>query len=101
MKKYEGVFIIDSEAGEDEAKTVITKLEEAISKYEGKIVKRGLERRRFAYEIKRRREGYYFSIEFGAPPKVIGELRKFCNLEDSVLRHLILRKTEGAGEGGC
>ena len=93
MKEYEGVFIIDPELGEDGAEIAITKLGEIINKHKGKVVRREkLEKRTLAYEIEKKREGYYFSIDFNVPPKAITELKKFCNLEDSILRHLILSK---------
>ncbi len=94
-KEYEGVFIIDPEAGEDGAEIAIAKIEKIISKHKGKIKKKEkLEERSFAYEIKKKRKGYYFSIDFNAPSKAIAELRKSYNLEDSILRHLILCKDE-------
>ena len=93
MKEYEGVFIIDPEPGEAGAEVAITKLGEIINKHKGKVVKQEkLEKRSLAYEIEKKREGYYFSIDFNASPKTITELKKFCNLEDSILRHLILCK---------
>ncbi|MBT9132527.1 MAG: 30S ribosomal protein S6 [Firmicutes bacterium] len=96
MKEYEGVFIIDPEPGEDGAEIAIAKIEKIISKHKGKVEKKEkLEKRSLAYEIKKRREGYYFSIDFNAPPKAIDELKKSYNLEDSILRHLILCKDEG------
>lgn len=93
MKEYEGVFIIDASLGEDRAKTEAAKLEEIISKNKGKVVgQEKLEKRALSYEIEKRREGYYLSMNFSAPPKAIAALKKSCNLDEGVLRHLILCK---------
>jgi small subunit ribosomal protein S6 len=93
VKEYEGIFIIDPELGEDRVKAEVAKLKEMISKNKGKAVREEkLEKKALSYEIKKRREGYYLSIDFSAPPKAVATLKRSCNLEEGILRHLILCK---------
>lgn len=51
-------------------------------------------RRTFAYELKHRTEGYYVLIEATAEPATMAEVDRLLALEDSVLRHKVLRQTE-------
>lgn len=48
-------------------------------------------KRRFAYEMKHRWEGYYVVIEATAEPAVMAELDRMLFLADEVLRHKVIR----------
>ena len=47
-------------------------------------------RRRFAYEIDDRNEGYYVVVTFSAEPVAQAELERTLNLADEVLRHKVI-----------
>jgi small subunit ribosomal protein S6 len=49
-----------------------------------------------AYEIRKKREGYYVVAEFSAEPKAAAELDRFLVLADEVLRHKIMRVPDEA-----
>jgi small subunit ribosomal protein S6 len=51
-------------------------------------------RRMFAYELKHRSEGYYVLIEFTADPTLVAELDRMLTLDDTVLRHKVLRQPD-------
>src|ERR687889_2705586 len=48
-------------------------------------------KRRFAYELKHRTEGYYALIEATAEPAVMAEVDRALFLADEVLRHKVIR----------
>jgi small subunit ribosomal protein S6 len=48
-------------------------------------------KRRFAYELKHRWEGYYVLIDTQAEPAVMAELDRMLFLADEVLRHKVIR----------
>jgi small subunit ribosomal protein S6 len=48
-------------------------------------------RRRFAYELKHRWEGYYVLLRADAEPSVMAELDRSLHLADEVLRHKVIR----------
>jgi len=48
-------------------------------------------RRRFAYEIQKKTEGYYVVVEFHAEPDTTKELSRQLGLNESVLRTKVLR----------
>ncbi len=60
----------------------------------GKIDRWG--RRRFAFEIAGRGEGYYVVVEFTADPSVIGELERSLHLADEVVRFKVVVRGEAA-----
>jgi small subunit ribosomal protein S6 len=51
-------------------------------------------KRRFAYELKHRWEGYYVVLQAKAEPAAMDELHRQLSLADEVLRHKILRIPE-------
>jgi small subunit ribosomal protein S6 len=48
-------------------------------------------KRTLAYELRKKREGYYVVAEFTAEPKAAADLDRYLVLADEVLRHKIMR----------
>jgi small subunit ribosomal protein S6 len=90
---YEAVFIIDAAYPEEQVNTVVEKYKGVITNQGGTIddVDRW-EPRRLAYEIKRRREGVYFVVNFTGTPAVKDELSRIFHISDDVLRHIIVKQ---------
>jgi small subunit ribosomal protein S6 len=53
-------------------------------------------KRRFAYELRHRWEGYYILMEATAEPEVMEELHRMLSLADEVMRHKVVRIPEAA-----
>jgi small subunit ribosomal protein S6 len=51
-------------------------------------------KRRFAYRLKHRWEGYYVVLQVKAEPSAMDELGRALTLADEVLRHKVLRIPE-------
>jgi small subunit ribosomal protein S6 len=51
-------------------------------------------KRRFAYRLKHRWEGYYVVFQAKAEPAVMDEVHRTLSLADEVLRHKVLRIPE-------
>jgi len=51
-------------------------------------------KRRFAYRLKHRWEGYYVVLQAKAEPAAMDELNRTLSLADEVLRHKVLRIPE-------
>lgn len=90
---YEAVFIVDAAYPEEQVNTVVDKYKGVITNQGGTIddVDRW-EPRRLAYEIKRRREGIYFVVNFTGVPAVKDELSRIFHISDDVLRHIIVKQ---------
>lgn len=90
-RNYEIYIIVD---GNFEDPTV----EEIISKYEKLLVKNGTDiinidrmgRKRLAYPIKKKVNGYYVCFEILAPADVVGKLEKTFRIDENILRHLAI-----------
>ena len=92
MRPYEVVVIIDAGLDDDVIKAQIDKATELIRSRGGtpnRVDRWG--KRRFAYELKHRWDGYYALIDVTAEPAVMAELDRMLHLADEVVRHKIIR----------
>ena len=53
-------------------------------------------KRPLAYEINKRKEGYYVLVEFNGVNETVAELDRILTLSDEVLRFKVLRRNERA-----
>ncbi|HUY64813.1 MAG TPA: 30S ribosomal protein S6 [Acidimicrobiales bacterium] len=95
MRPYETMIIFDSEADESAITAVLEKGLELVRSNGGTtgVVNRW-GKRTLAYEVRKKREGYYVVAEFTSEPKASAELDRFLVLADEVLRHKIVRMPE-------
>jgi small subunit ribosomal protein S6 len=92
MRPYETMIIFDPDLEEQVIQDVVGRALEVVRANggtPGQVDRWG--KRTFAYELRRRREGYYVVAEFSADPKASAELDRFLTLADEVLRHKIIR----------
>ena len=92
MRPYEVVIILDAGLEEEQIKAVLDRTVATISDgggSPGKLERWG--KRRFAYELKHRWEGYYALLECRAEPAVMIALDRQLRLTDGVLRHKVIR----------
>ena|SRR5205823_6570505 len=95
VRPYEVMVILDAGLEEEAIRSVIDRTTELIRSRGGNpgtVDRWG--RRRFAYELKHRWEGYYVLIRADAEPSVMIELDRFLHLADEVLRHKVVRLPE-------
>jgi len=92
LRPYEVVIILDAGLEEEQIKAVLDRSVAAVKDAGG--VPGTLERwgkRRFAYELQHRTEGYYALLECTAEPAVMVALDRQLRLTDGVLRHKVIR----------
>ena len=92
MRPYEVMVILDAGLEEDAIRATIdrsTKLIAANGGTPGKVERWG--KRRFAYEVEHKSEGYYVLIEATAEPAAMAELDRMLGLADEVVRHKVIR----------
>ena len=92
--KYESVIIINATLEE-------SAIEETVNRVKALIESNGtLEsvdewgKRRLAYPINDMMEGYYVLLNFTAPTEFPAELDRICNINDAIIRSLIIAKDE-------
>ncbi len=89
---YETIFIVDASLEEDAVKALV-------EKFTGLIAANGTVesvdewgKRRFAYEINDKTEGYYVLVDFTADGDFPKELDRQYRITEGILRTIIIRK---------
>lgn len=92
MNSYETLFIINTELEESEITKTIELIQDVITSGGGTILKLDKwGRRQLAYEIQKKREGYYVLLYFQASPEVLIELNRRYKLTDAIMRNLVVQ----------
>ncbi len=88
---YETTFIVNAAFEDNDIDAVFTKVKNYIENHGAEILEvNRWGRRRLAYPINKKYNGYYIHMIFEAPPSTIPIFERFMILEDTVLRHLTL-----------
>ncbi len=92
---YETTYILNATLEDAEIEEAINRISEYIAHHGGTIreVNRW-GRRRMAYPIKKRYNGFYVHCIFDAPPSSVPVIERYLILDDSVLRHLTVQLSE-------
>ena len=94
------MLILPAEADEALVGTAIGRIDRIVAAHGGtvgQIDRWG--RRRFAYEMADRHEGYYVVTTFTAEPEAQNELERALNLADEVLRHKVMLRPAKRPQG--
>lgn len=86
---YETTFIVNAALEEDDIENIVRRVTEYLENHGGNLVdinKWG--RRRLAYPIKKKFNGFYVYMAYDITPEMIPLLERFFVLEENVLRHL-------------
>lgn len=94
MNNYEAIFIIKPDFKEEDVKEIFKFIGESITKNGGSIKKEeSWGKRQLAYPVKKFKEGYYYRVDFTAPPPAITKLEAAYKLNDaSILRTMITKR---------
>jgi small subunit ribosomal protein S6 len=103
LRPYEIMIIFDADLEEEEIRAAVTRSTDLLTS-------RGAEmgsvdmwgKRRFAYRLNHRWEGYYVVLQAKAEPAAMDELGRVLSLADEVIRHKVLRIPEAVyGRSGA
>lgn len=96
MKKYEGLFILNTAGKEEGIKEIIDKLSEEIAAVGGKVeTVQKMDKRSFArVSDKKVSSGFYVNIIFESQPDGISQLRSRLAMNDDVYRVLFTLASE-------
>jgi len=92
MNCYEHTLIAKQDLQENQAKDLINKYKEIITKNSGKILKTeewGI--KNFSHKIKNNRKGFYFHIKLEGTGQTIQELEKAENIDQILIRYLTVK----------
>lgn len=94
MKNYEVLFILDPVMDDLEKNAMIERVKEIINDggEAGEVDIWG--NRKLAYEINKKKDGFYVLIQFKANADMPKELDRRLRISDSIMRHIIVCKDE-------
>lgn len=93
MNKYESLYIITPELEEEAIKACIEKFSGIVTANGGTITEvNEWGKRRLAYAIDYKTEGYYVLMTFEAAPEFPRELERNFKNDESILRYMVIRK---------
>lgn len=92
MNNYETIFITGDDITEEAKKAVLDKIQNYLNSNAEITKTDSLGLRKFAYEIRKYTQGYYFIIEFKANPEIIRELERIYRITDEIIKFIVVRK---------
>ena len=89
---YESMFIVDVTGGEDAVKASVEKFVGLITANSETVYEvNEWGKRRLAYPINDKPEGYYVVVTFKANPEFPAEFERLANIDESILRSMVIR----------
>ncbi len=92
MRRYETIYILRPNLGENEITKVIESTNQIITDVDGSIIT--LDRwgiRKLAYLIKKEAQGYYVFCDYAATPEAVSEIERKFRIDDSVLKYMTVK----------
>jgi small subunit ribosomal protein S6 len=96
LKRYETLFIVQSELTSDDITAIIDRYSKIITDMKGTILK--VERwgkRKLAYLIRKQSRGFYILIDFAGKREIVAELERILKFDDKVLKFMSVKLADG------
>ena len=95
MKKYELLFLIDSSIENEKIDEVVAKISDVIKNNGGNVTElNNWGKKKTAYEVNKKWEGFYSLINFEAPAELIKELERVMRIDERVMKFLVVKVDE-------
>ena len=92
INKYETIFVIDASLPEEQITAIADKFK-AMIEANGTVESVDVwGKRRLAYPINYKTEGYYVLVNFASEAEFVAELERVYNITDGMLRTIVIRK---------
>ena len=91
INSYETMFVVDVENGEEAVKASVAKFIGIIEKNAEVVDVADWGKRRLAYPINDKPEGYYTVVTFKSEPEFPAELERLYNIDESIMRSMVIR----------
>ena len=89
---YEVVYIIDPAQGEEAIAATVAKFQTLAEQNGSDVVVDEWGKRRLAYAIDYKTEGYYVLVDFNAAPTLPAELERNFRNDERILRYMVTSK---------
>lgn len=95
MKKYEIMFIVKATQESADVKKTAENAKKILTSEKANIIEfKEMGEKKLAYPIKKEINGYYYVMQVESPKEAISEFDRKIKLDESVLRHLIIKLDE-------
>jgi small subunit ribosomal protein S6 len=92
LDTYEVMLIVIPELDEEQVESTISRFRTIIERTGGEVLDLNQwGKRRLAYEIDHRSDGYYAVMHFTVGERTLAELKRILRVSDDVLRHMIVK----------
>ena len=93
MTEYEILLLLDPDLSEDRQNEIVSRIRENVERGGGTWDRHDVwGRRKLAYEIAHKPEGFYHLLLFSSTPEVLDEITRVLRITDGVLRHMAVRR---------
>lgn len=93
MNLYEALYIIVPELDEEATRASVEKFKGIVENNGGEVTAiDGWGKKKLAYEIDYKTEGYYVLMSFSGSPELPKELERNFKIDEAILRYLVTRK---------
>ncbi len=92
LNAYELMYVIDALKNEEETAALVQKFSDLIAKHGEVESVDEWGKRRLAYEIDHKTEGYYVLVNFKSDADFPAELNRVMGITDGILRCMVIRK---------
>lgn len=90
-RDYEAMFLLDSDRASADFDGTAALVDQIITKQGAQIVqKEKWDERKLAYDIRGHRRATYYLVYFRGPPAAIKEINRDAELNEVILRHLVM-----------
>ncbi len=98
INSYESLFIVDVSKGEEATEAAVNKFTSLIEANAEVIDVAKWGKRRLAYPINDMPEGYYVVVTFKSEPTFPAEFERLANIDENLLRSMVIRLEYDAAE---
>jgi small subunit ribosomal protein S6 len=93
VTEYEILLLLDPDLSEDRQNEIVSRIRETVERSGGGWDRHDVwGRRKLAYEIAHKPEGFYHLLLFSSSPETLDEITRVLRITDGVLRHLAVRR---------
>jgi small subunit ribosomal protein S6 len=95
MNNYEVLYVIDGTLSDEAIKEQVAKFSELVIANGGEVVQVDeWGKRRLAYQINYKSEGYYVLMNFKSAPEFPAELERNFGINEGIMRYMVERKSD-------
>jgi small subunit ribosomal protein S6 len=93
LQHYEAAMLLSPNLSDKDVEKFVQETRELLAKYGAtEMGEEKVERRAFAYEVKKHNEGFYVFVDFNAPPDLPAQVKVELRHREELLRLAFIRK---------